>query len=139
MKLFDFFKKKPSGDNAPVPQPIDSNTYLLETLQSNLLRDGYKVERHPEYLSLIVNDGLELATAIIEDPNNNPSLIDIMVVAIHPVCFPAGLEEYVVSVGNTLQEKVKVVVDNYLETTFLTMSPGMKQRKHSASTPKAGQ
>jgi hypothetical protein len=121
MKLFDFFKKKPSGDNTPAAQPIDSNTYLLETLQNNLVRGGYRVERHPQYLSLIVNDNLELATAILENPDNHPSVFHIMVMAIHPVCFPQGLEEYVVGIGSTLQEKVKVVLDDYLESTFLTI------------------
>ncbi len=121
MGLFDFLKKKSSDDTQVQPStdfPIDSNIFLLEALQARLIEMGYKVERHPAYVALTVHNELEIATAIIDNSNNHPSLLHVLVLVIHQKYFPNGIEENVIGIGSTLSEKVNSVLDNYLYTTF---------------------
>jgi len=123
MGLFDFLKKK-SSDNDRVDKqttttPIDNNSYLLETLNSRLIELGYQVDRHPQYLALIVNSEIEIATVIINNPNNHPSILHLMILTIQPKYFPNGIEENIVGIGDNIQAKVNSVIDNYINTTFL--------------------
>jgi hypothetical protein len=124
MGLFDFFKKK-AYDNDNVGKregkTIDNNSYLIETLKSRLTLLGYQVDRHPQYLALVVNAEIEIATVIIDNPNNHPSILHLMVLTIQPKYFPNGIEENIVGLGTTLEEKVNSVIDNYINTTFLTI------------------
>jgi hypothetical protein len=122
MRLFDFFKKKPSDNkqsDAEQTPPIDNNSFLLETLNSRLTKLGYQVERHPQYLALIVNSELEIATVIIDNPNNHPSVLQLMILTIHSMYFPNGIEENIVGIGESIRDKVASVIDNYINTTFL--------------------
>lgn len=124
MGLFDFFKKKSSYSKPAEREQlkaIDSNSYLLEILRNRLSELGYEVERHPQYLALIINSEIEIATAIIDNPNNHPSLLHVIILAIHPKYFPQGIEENIVGVGTNIQDKVDSAVSNYLNTTFLTI------------------
>ena len=117
MGLFDFFKKK-SSNNKP-SQPIDENWYLLENLGNRLTALGYKVKQNPEYLALQINSEIEIATFIIDDPNNHPNIIHLMILTIHPEYFANGIQENIVGIGTTIQDKVSSVIDNYITTTFL--------------------
>jgi hypothetical protein len=133
MGLFNLFKKKKNADNVtpqknisepkqktqPQAQPApDPNIFLLEVLKDSLETNGYKVERHTDYQAIIVNSEIEIATAIIENPEYHPLLMHLMVFTIHPVYFPQGIEESIVGMGNTIEEKVQSVLNNYLTTTF---------------------
>lgn len=122
MGLFDFFKKKSSDikqvDRQQV-EPIDNNLYLLETLRSRLIELGYQVDKHPKHLALIVNSEVEMATVIIDNPNNHPSILHLMILTIHSKYFPNGIEENIVGIGTNIQDKVDSVIDNYINTTFL--------------------
>jgi len=122
MGLFDFFKKK-SFDSKQVDrqrtEPMDNNSYLLESLRNRLIGLGYQAEKHPQYLALIVNTEIEIATAIIDNPNNHPSILHLMILTVHPMYFPNGIEENIVGIGMNIQDKVKSVIDNYINTTFL--------------------
>jgi len=118
MGLFDFFKKKPAY-TAHTQAPIDQNAYLLDELKTRLTALGYTVEKHPQYLSLVVNSELEIATVIVDNPNNHPSILHLMVLTIHPRYFPGGIEENVVGLGTTVETKVASVLDNYINTTFV--------------------
>jgi hypothetical protein len=122
MGLFDFFKKKPSdvkqSDTQQTPA-IDDNSFLLETLKGRLAELGCLVERHPQYLALIVNSELEIATIIIDNPNNHPSVLHLMILTIHSKYFPNGIEENIVGIGKSIRDKVASVIDNYVNTTFL--------------------
>ncbi len=124
MGLFDFFKKKSRGNVPANPKgeaPIDNNFYLLNVLKDRLFHLGYQANTHPQYLALIVNSELEIASVIIDNPNNHPSIIHLMILTIHPVYFPDGIEENIIGIGATMQEKVNSVIDNYVDTTFLTI------------------
>ncbi|WP_445432217.1 DUF6348 family protein [Chryseobacterium indoltheticum] len=121
MGLFDFFKKKPSENKQADRQqsePIDNNSYLIDTLKNRLIELDYQVEKNPQYLALIVNDEIEIATVIIENPNNHPSILHLMILTIHPKYFPNGIKENIVGVGVTIEEKIKSVISNYIDTTF---------------------
>lgn len=121
MGLFDFFKKKQAPTPvAPEPE-IDANVYLIAALYHKLDKMGYKVEKHPQYLSLIVNGDLEIAGMIIDEPNNHPSIIHAMFVTIHPVYFPEGIEEHLAGLGSTIEEKVETALVNYIQSIFLTI------------------
>lgn len=112
MGLFDSFRKKPTPP--PAPEPVDANHYLLEELQRRLVDLGHPAEKSPQYLSLTVDGELELATAILEEPGAHPSLLHLMVLAIHPVYFPNGIEEHLAGIGTTLAARVESALDNYL-------------------------
>jgi hypothetical protein len=73
MGLFDFLKGRSNKakKEQQAPKAMDDNSYLLETLKSRLVSSGYEVDRHSQYLALIVNSELEIATAIIDNPNNH--------------------------------------------------------------------
>lgn len=117
MGLFDLFKRKSSDRQQP--EPIDNNSYLLETLKNRLVELGYQINRHPQYLALIVNSEIEIATVIIDNPNNHPHILHLMILTIQPKYFPNGIEENIVGIGTNIQEKVNSVIDNYINTTFL--------------------
>jgi len=125
MGLFDFFKKKAADKNQADRQesttPIHNNSYLLDALRNRLIQLGYQVDRHSQYLALIVNSEIEIATAIIDNSNNHPSILHLMILTIQPEYFPNGIQENIVGIGTTLQEKVNSVIDNYINTTFLTI------------------
>jgi hypothetical protein len=118
MGLFDFFKTKTSNTQQRIEEPINPDMYLISELQRRIEELGYSVEKSTQYISLIVESEIELATEIINSPENHPSLIQLHIVAIHKVYFPNGIHENIVGVGTTLQEKVTSVIDNYLSTTF---------------------
>lgn len=122
MGLFDFFKKKYSESkqvDSQQPEPIDNNSYLLETLRSRLIALGYQVDKHPQYLALIINSEIEIATFIIDNPNNHTSILHLMILTIQPKYFPNGIEENIVGIGTNIHDKVTSVIDNYINTTFL--------------------
>lgn len=119
MKLFDIFKKKQTANNQIADtKPIDNNVLLIETLKQRLSNAGYKVDKHPQYLALIVNSEIEIATNIIEKPDYHPGIIHLLVFTIHPIYFPKGIVENIVGIGNTTEEKIESVLDNYVNSTF---------------------
>jgi Family of unknown function (DUF6348) len=122
MGLLDFFKKKSAESKQAAIQeiePIDNNSFLLETLRNRLIELGYEVERHPQYLALVVNSEIEIATAIIDNPNNHPSILHLLILTTQPQYFPNGIRENIVGIGITIQDKVNSVIDNFIDTTFL--------------------
>jgi hypothetical protein len=128
MGLFDFFKKKATDTKQPEKQngegSVDKNLYLLNALRLRLAEMGYQVERHPQYLALIVNAQVEIATMVIDEPGSHPSILHLMVAASHPQYFPKGIIENVVGIGLSLQDQVKSVLDNYINSTFSTIVEG---------------
>ena len=125
MGLFDFFKKKtPSVNEIEVPKQvpvIDKNLYFLEAFENKLIGMGYEVKRHPQYLQFLVNSELEIATNIIDNPGAHPSVMEVMVLAIHPTYFPNGIKEFFVGMGTSIQDQVKSALVNYIGSTFLTI------------------
>ncbi|MCW3160179.1 DUF6348 family protein [Chryseobacterium oryctis] len=120
MGFFDFLKKNKHRTETEndIKQPLDNNSLLLNELQKKILNIGYKVEKHPKYLSLIINDELEVATFIIENPEYHPNILHLMILTIHKVYFPHGIEENIVGAGINMEEKIESVLNNYLSTTF---------------------
>lgn len=125
MGLFNFFKKKVTNDTNDhehtETNPVDRNLYLVEMLRKRLMDMGHHVEFHTQYLALIINNDLEIATTVIEDPNIHASLLYVRIAAIHSVYFPNGIHENVVGAGLFLQEQVNAAVSNYINSTFLTI------------------
>jgi len=133
MGVFDFFKKKTSDQkqiDSQQPEPIDDNSYLLDILKNRLIELGYQIDRHPQYLALIVNSEIEIATAIIDNPNNHPSILHLMILTIHPKYFPNGIEENIVGIGTNIKDKVNSVIDNYINTTFLPIIDSFSDSHH---------
>lgn len=79
---FDIFKKKSfNSDQADRKETtlVDNNSYLLETLKNTLVQLGYQVDRHPQYLALVINAEIKIATVIIDNPNNHPYTLQLCV------------------------------------------------------------
>ncbi|GAA3967117.1 DUF6348 family protein [Mucilaginibacter dorajii] len=125
MGLFDFFKKKPITIEPPQQpadeEPIDRNLELLEAFKLRLIEMGYKVEWHNKYQGIVINDELEIATTIVNNPNNHPSVLQLIVLAIHLQYFPGGIQECFVGIGLTFQDQVKSALHNYIDSIFLTI------------------
>lgn len=86
---------------------------------------GYKVERHQQYLSLIVNEDLEIATAIIDNMDYHSSIFYASVLTMHTIYFPQGIDENVAGYGISLEEKAGSLINNYIDTIFLTIIDGL--------------
>lgn len=120
--IFDFFKKKTTDQDVPVPSaPVNRDVYVLEAFKRRLAEMGYKAEWHPQYLAIIVNDELEIATLIIDNPNSHYSLLQLLVYASHPRYFANGIQEMVAGVGLTFSDQVDTALNNYINATFLTI------------------
>ncbi|WP_300670351.1 DUF6348 family protein [Soonwooa sp.] len=119
MGLFNFFKKDKGTPIEKEKTQISDNEYLTNRLQQRIAELGYQVEKHPQYsTSLVINDDLEIATAIIENPDYHPSILHLLVITIHKTYFPDGIKENIVGIGENLETKVESVLNNYLNTTF---------------------
>lgn len=114
MGFFDLFKKKPNTKDTPE----ELNLSVLYDLERRVLEMDLKTERHPEHLSVIVEEELELATAVLPNPNLHPLLSEILCIAIHPEFFPEGIEEVSVGMGDTRHAKAQYFAQNYMETVF---------------------
>jgi hypothetical protein len=110
------------------PEHGDANAFLINTLQEKIIGMGFKVERHPQYLGLIVNSDLEIATAIVNNPDAHPSILQLMTLTIHQKYFPKGIEESMIGVGLTIEEKVDSVVKNYLSAIFESVIESFSER-----------
>lgn len=125
MGILDFFKKKAIGVNQSVPQNeaprVNKNWYMLTTLETRLIEMGYQVKRHSQYLALIVNDELDIGLMVVENPDNHPSIMHLMVSASHPKYFPNGIIENVAGAGYSLEDQVNSALDNYINSTFVTI------------------
>lgn len=125
MGLFNFLKKK-STETAPAALQnnavhIDKNLLVLEALDRTLVIMGYTVIRHPQYLALIVNDELELSVAVIENPDNHPYIMQLMIAASHQKYFADGIIENIVGIGTSIEDRVSSALDNYIDSTFFTV------------------
>lgn len=134
MGLFDFFKKKPAAAKQPAAIPtnsVDPNDYLLEMLKASITDMGYRAVRHPQYQSLIVNEVVEIAAVIINDPNSHPLVMHLMILTMHADYFPNGIEEHVAGLGETLEQKVTSVIDNYIGSTFSTIMESLSDKHYN--------
>ncbi|AYL96824.1 DUF6348 family protein [Mucilaginibacter celer] len=126
MGLFNFFKRKQTERNQKnnAIQPISDNEFLVQILKARLIELGYEVELHPQYLALIINSELEIATAIVDNPGAHPYVMEVMFLTAHPVYFPKGVIENLAGIGESLGEKMEAAVDNYLTAIFPTVMDG---------------
>jgi len=97
----------------------DDNTIVFDILKGKIEKLGYKAEKHPEYFSLVINNELEIATQIIDNPNNHPTILNLMVLTMQKEYFPNGIEENIVGMGTNIQDKANMAIDNFINTTFL--------------------
>ncbi|MCK7553752.1 DUF6348 family protein [Chitinophaga sedimenti] len=92
--------------------------YLLQALARRLMAQGYLIDIATTGYQLTVSGALDITTSIIDSPDYHPSLIHLLITTKNADYFPEGIIENIVGVGNTLEEKVETVLDNYLATTF---------------------
>ena len=120
MGLFDFFKRESSDKKQEDKQMtlVDNTIYLLDVFKKRLVQLGYQVSTNQQYPALIVNSEIEIATAIINNPNNHPSILHVAFLTVQDKYFPNGIEENIVGLGTTFEERINSVIDNYITTTF---------------------
>lgn len=122
MSIFDFFKKKTAVTTTISLQPaVNKNVFVLNGFEARLTEMGYDVERHTQYLALIVNGELEIGVMVVENANNHPSILHLMVSASHSKYFPNGIIESIVGAGYTIEDQVSTALDNYINSTFITI------------------
>lgn len=133
MGLFDLFKKKPTEQIQPTAQPqkeepiakySDYNGYLIEVLKDRLVGMGHQVERHPQYLTLILDSGLEISTSIIDVPDAHPFLIQLNILTRHPLYLEQGIYECLAGIGETMDRRITSALDNYLNIVFPPIMDG---------------
>jgi Family of unknown function (DUF6348) len=144
MGIFDFFKKKrspqptqpiqpaqpsqPVQRAAPSEQSIDRNVLVLLQLEARLQAMGLHVRRNQEYMALHLDNGLEIATAVIDDPSYHPTLLHLVTSTHHPLAFPDGIEDGLTGLGDTHQEQAETAVENYLANTFAVIQDSLEDR-----------
>ncbi|TSJ39570.1 hypothetical protein FO440_17665 [Mucilaginibacter corticis] len=125
MGLFDFFKKKITETPEDVQRNelprLNKNAYVLAALESRLVEMGYRVERHTQYLSIIVNNDLEIGVMVVENPDSHPSIMHLMVSASHAIYFPDGIIESIVGAGLSIEDQTNTALNNYITSTFVTI------------------
>jgi hypothetical protein len=115
----DFFRKifqSKKGKN--YMQPINYNVYLLEILHKKIEGLGHQSAFHQRYYALLLKNKLEIATEIIDNPENHKSILQLKVVVTHPEYFPEGIFDCLVGLGDTMEDKIDSVIDNFLNANF---------------------
>jgi hypothetical protein len=132
MALFDFFKKKTTVISKPGEQnempPVNKNWLVFTALETRLREMGYTIKRHTQYLALIVSDELEVSVMVVENPENHPRIMQLMVSAAHPQYFPNGIIEHIAGLGNTVEDQIRSTLNNYIHSTFMTIIDGFSDR-----------
>ncbi len=126
MGILDFLKGKKTAANDA--RSIEPNLFFLLQLRGRLAAMGYAPEKDPKVLSLHLGDGLEIAPVIIPNPNNHPMLMQVLLMTIQKTHFPDGIEDYLVGVGETLEQKVQAAIDNFLQITFPPIVEALSDR-----------
>jgi Family of unknown function (DUF6348) len=130
MKLFDFFKKKPTEPEERAMDSREVNAYLLNALQKKLEEFGYDVEPSSQYAALTVASELEIASVVMEG-DFHPSILNTLILTIHPKHFPKGIDGYTVGFGETVEEKVASVLKNYFSGIFPVVMESFADRPQS--------
>ena len=111
MGLFSFFKSKKKDDD------IDPNLFVLTLLKLKLEQQGHTVEISDQYAAIIVNDQLEIATAILPG-DFHPAMLPLLVFTINKDYFPKGIEASLVGIGTSIEQKAETVTESYLNDIF---------------------
>lgn len=97
---------------------MDVNADLIAALEIRLQKIGYYITLDKAHASLIINGILKIVCAVIEHPGSSPKIMQMQFSAIHDEFFPQGIIENLVSVGDTMEEKIESGLDNYFYTTL---------------------
>ncbi len=110
------------------PQPLMSpNHLLLYSLRQSLEQAGIPVEFSQKYAALELPGGLEIASGPVEG-EFHPSMLPFWILTIHPEYFPRGIDMQVVGLGDTVEQQVYTVTDQYLSGIFNTIYSGLEGR-----------
>lgn len=90
----------------------DLNALFLSRLRSRLEKNGHQVDVSSQYAALVVNKELEIASGVLPG-EFHPFLTPFVVFTIHQDLFEEGIEESIVGIGETDQQKVDFAVENY--------------------------
>ncbi|WP_196893606.1 DUF6348 family protein [Aureivirga marina] len=114
MKLFNIFKSKKKEEK------IDANLLVLQKLKEKIEEKGIAVEFSTKYAALIVASKIEIATAIMPGEHHQ-AMLPVIFFTINEKYFPKGIEASLVGLGNSIEEKVNSVIENYIEFIFETI------------------
>ncbi|ALU26730.1 MULTISPECIES: DUF6348 family protein [Myroides] len=114
MKLFNFQKKKTESHD----QPHTEEEILLHELVDQITKLNYTIQVDKATQIIIVNDQLLLEFRIIRNPDYAKELMHLMINTAHPTHFPDGIMESIAGIGETVQDRIASVVENYITSTF---------------------
>lgn len=114
MKLFNFQKKKTESHD----QPHTEEEILLHELVDQITKLNYTIQVDEATQIIIVNDQLLLEFRIIRNPDYAKELMHLMINTAHPTHFPDGIMESIAGIGETVQDRIASVVENYITSTF---------------------
>lgn len=81
-------------------------------------------------MAIIINGEIEIATLILDQPGNHPSILHLLTLTSHPKHFPDGIQESLIGVGNTFAEKAESAISNYLGSTFAPILSSLNGEHH---------
>ncbi|MGL4584666.1 MAG: DUF6348 family protein [Flavobacterium sp.] len=114
MKLFNFQNnKKEKQDHLPTEEML-----LMDELIDHITTLDYTAFIDEATQIIIVNDQLLLEFRIIRNPDYAKELMHLMINTAHPTHFPDGIMESIAGIGETVQDRIASVVENYITSTF---------------------
>jgi hypothetical protein len=106
---------------------VSPNHLLLYSLHQSLEQAGIPVEFSQKYAALELPGGLEIASGPVEG-EFHPSMLPFWILTIHPEYFPRGIDMQVVGLGDTVEQQVYTITDQYLSGIFNTIYTALEGR-----------
>ncbi|QES90103.1 DUF6348 family protein [Rhizosphaericola mali] len=106
---------------------FEDNILLINTLKIHLKELGFQVIENTENNSLVVNHELLVVAEIVHNPNYHQRLLHLWINTSQSDYFPEGIEDNIVGIGDSIEEKINSVLNNYIHTTFLPIANSINE------------
>ena len=95
---------------------------ILEQLSQKIIEQGYKADPDIPTRTIWMGEKMRIELEVIPTPEMDESLIELHIgTYLEDGYFPQGIVDNIAGFGDTEQEKVLSLIENYLSTTFQTI------------------
>jgi len=95
---------------------------ILEQLSQKIIEQGYKADPDIPTRTIWMGEKMRIELEVIPTPEMDPSLIELHIgTYLEDGYFPQGIVDNIAGFGDTDEEKVLSLIENYLSTTFQTI------------------